>query len=71
MYAKQLGDILSNCCPVSMIVGKQKHLPPFLIHILVEKYTSMISRDYLKRLKAKAVNSLINFSTRNSIKAVK
>ena len=53
-----------------MIVGEHKYLPPFLIQLLVEKYTSMRSGDYLKRLKAKAVNSLSNLSTRNSIKAV-
>ena len=54
-----------------MIVGEHKYLPPFLIQLLVEKYTSMRSRDYLKRLKAKAVNGLSNLSNHDSIKAVK
>ena len=71
IHSKQVGDAFLNCFSFSMIVGEKKYIPPFLIQLLVEDYTYMRSHDYLKRLKAKAVNSLSNLSTRNSIKAVK
>ena len=54
-----------------MIVGDYKNISPFWIQLLVEKYTSMILRDYLKRVKSKAVKHLSNFSNRDSIKSVK
>ena len=56
---------------IKQIVEESKDLPPFLIQLLVDKYTSIRSRDYLKRIKAKALNSLRDLSTRNSIKALK
>ena len=50
--------------------GEHKDLPPFLIQLLVDNYTSIISRDYSKRLKFKAVNTLTNLSTHNYTKAM-
>ena len=52
-------------------IWEHKDLPPFLIQLLIEKYTSKRSRDLLKWLKVKVVNSLSNLDTHNSIKAVK
>ena len=71
IHSKKVGYAFLKIPPLSMIVGDQKYLLPFLIQLLVEKYKSTRPRYYLKRLKAKSVNSLINLSTRNYIKAVK